>query len=168
MLVLFICMSSTIKSYFLLCICMQIISELDLIICNTWPHNIHWFVFVVLWPGLLSKSRGQVLRVAAVLHILFKLKNFDNPDLEENDELQDKDEAEQEKDDEITISTSAMKAAVNFVILSCQQTCLIAGKKKIEEVICLTAKSKSYVMHCNFRMYILTNVCKTPSIHRYK
>ena len=93
--------------------------------------------------GLLSKSRGQVLRVAAVFHILFKLNISDNPNQQESDNSQDKDEAEQEEDNEIIISTSAMKAAVNFVRLSCQQTCFIAGKKNIEEeVTCLTAKSK--------------------------
>ena len=67
---------------------------------------------------------------------------FDNPEKQENDTLQEKDEAKQEEDNEITISTSVMKAAINFVRLSCQQTCLIAGKKKIEEVTCLTNKSK--------------------------
>lgn len=83
-----------------------------------------------------------MLRVAAVLHILFKLKISDNPDQQESYNSQDKDKAEREEN-EIMISISAMKAAVNFVRLSCQQTCLIAGKKNIkEEVICLTAKSK--------------------------
>ena len=46
-----------------------------------------------------------------------------------------------------------MKAAVNFVRLSCQQTCFIAGKKKVEEeVTCLTAKGKYKPTYC---MYIL-------------
>jgi len=78
-----------------------------------------------------------------VFHILFKLKISDNPDQQESDNLQDKDDAEHKEDDEIMISSTAMKAAVNFVRLSCQQTCLITGKKNIEEeVICLTDKSK--------------------------
>ena len=46
-----------------------------------------------------------------------------------------------------------MKAAVNFIRLSCQQTCFIAGKKKIEEEItCLTAQGQYKATYC---MHIL-------------
>ena len=83
----------------------------------------------------------------------FKLKIFDNHDQEESDNLLEKNEGEHEEDDEIEISTSAMKATVNFIRLSCQQTCFIAGKKKIEEeVTCLTAQGQYKATYC---MYIL-------------
>ena len=78
-----------------------------------------------------------------LLYVLNKLKIFRNHDQEESDNLLDKNEGEQEEHDEIEISISAMKTAVNFVRLSCQHTCFIAGKRKIEEEFtCLTAKTK--------------------------
>ena len=50
-----------------------------------------------------------------------------------------------------------MKAAINFVRLSCQQTCFIAGKKNIEEeVTCITAKSKYVDTYCTYMLYLCT------------
>lgn len=63
---------------------------------------------------MLSKSRGQVLRVAAVLHTLFSIENDDN-----------------EVDDEV--SEIAIKAAVNFVRTACQQAAFIAGRGSMKE-----------------------------------
>ena len=65
---------------------------------------------------MLSKSRGQVLRVAAVLHTLFSIENDDY-----------------EVDNEV--SERAIKAAVNFVRTGCQQAAYIAGRGSMEEEI---------------------------------
>ena len=58
---------------------------------------------------MLSKSRGHVLRLAAVLHMLFSIES---PEEDLNEE----------------ISEQAVKAAVNVVQVACQQTAFIAGK----------------------------------------
>ena len=67
----------------------------------------HYFLSYI---GLLSKSRGQVLRIAAVLHMLFKLEVYDK---EKNTESEgDKDvgsaieEEQQSIDEGIKISDS--------------------------------------------------------------
>ena len=65
---------------------------------------------------MLSKSRGQVLRVAAVLHTLFSVDS-------ENSDIDD------------TISDEAMKAAVDFVRTACQQTAYVAGRGLLKEEI---------------------------------
>ena len=66
------------------------------------------------FAGMLSKSRGQMLRIATVLHLLFSIENPDQP-------LGDE------------VSERALKAAVNFVQTACQQTAYIAGRGTIEE-----------------------------------
>ena len=63
---------------------------------------------------MLSKSRGQVLRLATVLHMLFSI---DNP----KEDLSDQ------------ISENSVKAAINLVKLTCQQTAYIAGKRETKE-----------------------------------
>ena len=63
---------------------------------------------------MLSKSRGHVLRLAAVLHMLFSIESPDE-DLDEE------------------ISEEAIKAAVNIVQVACQQTAFIAGKGTLTE-----------------------------------
>ena len=63
---------------------------------------------------MLSKSRGQVLRLATVLHMLFSIDS-PNEDLDE------------------TISENALKAAVNIMKLATQQTAYIAGKGELTE-----------------------------------
>lgn len=70
----------------------------------------------VICIGILSKSRGQVLRVAAVLHTLFSI---------ENDNMNVPDE----------VTDDALKAAVDFVCVSCQQTAYVAGRGPIDEEI---------------------------------
>lgn len=62
--------------------------------------------------GMLSKSRGQVLRVATVLHVLFNPEASPLPD---------------------QISDAAVKAAVNLVKVANQQTAYMAGRKTLEE-----------------------------------
>ena len=63
---------------------------------------------------MLSKSRGHVLRLATVLHLLFHLDDLD-------------------KELETEVPDSAVKAAVNFMEVSSQQTAFIAGRGTISE-----------------------------------
>lgn len=63
---------------------------------------------------MLSKSKGQVLRVAAVLHVLFMNPPTSIPS---------------------TISTKAITAAQNFVDTCCQHAAFIAGRGLIDEEI---------------------------------
>lgn len=63
---------------------------------------------------MLSKSKGQILRVAAVLHILLQLEDSSEP-------LIIKDE----------ISQTSSTAAIDFVSTSIQHTAYIAGRKLI-------------------------------------
>ena len=65
---------------------------------------------------MLSKSRGQVLRIATIFHVLFSIEN-------EEDVAYDSE-----------VSEVAVKAAVNFVQTACQQTAFIVGKGLIQEV----------------------------------
>ena len=64
---------------------------------------------------MLSKSKGQILRVAAVLHVLF---HIDTPL-----EVPSK------------ISEDAIKAADNFVDLCLQHAAYLAGREKISEAV---------------------------------
>lgn len=66
---------------------------------------------------MLSKSKGQVLRVAAVLHVLFR----DNVDEEEVADT--------------CITTNAILAAQNFVDICCQHAAFITGRDKIDNEI---------------------------------
>lgn len=71
---------------------------------------------------MLSKSKGQVLRVAAALHFLF---NVNSPTSQVSDE----------------ISEEAILASINFVALCCQQTAFMAGRGSITEEIQLIKES---------------------------
>ena len=64
---------------------------------------------------MLSKSRGHVLRLATALHVLFNLG----------------------KEEEVseTVSEKAVRAAVDFVKVSCQQTAYIAGRGPLHEEV---------------------------------
>ena len=64
---------------------------------------------------MLIKSRGQVLHLAAVLHMLFTLGT------------------NQPTDD--IVSEAAVKAAINYVQVVCQQAAYIAGRGSLEEEI---------------------------------
>ena len=66
---------------------------------------------------MLSKSRGHVLRVAAVLHVLFHYKETSDYTIPEE------------------ITESAVEAATNFVMVSCQQTAYIAGRGSLTEEV---------------------------------
>lgn len=67
------------------------------------------------YTGMLSKSRSQALRLAPVMHLLFHFG--------EEGSLSD------------NVSDAAMKAAINFARVSCEQTAMIIGKGSVEEVI---------------------------------
>lgn len=67
-----------------------------------------------LYAGMLSKSKGQVLRVAAVLHVLFK------------------DCGQEEEEADSYITTNAILAAQNFVDICCQHAAFITGRDRIE------------------------------------
>ncbi|XP_065911094.1 uncharacterized protein [Dysidea avara] len=95
-----------------------------------------------LLSGMLSKSKGQVLRVAAVLHVLSYIK------------VQNDDSAvETQQSDEIAsvISESAIKAAVNFVSLCCQQTAYMTGRGNIKEEVEMlkTSLQDSSLLDCS-------------------
>ena len=64
--------------------------------------------------GMLSKSRGHVLRLATVMHFLFHIDDLD-------------------KELEAEVSDSAIRAAVNFIEVSSQQTAFIAGRSIISD-----------------------------------
>ena len=64
--------------------------------------------------GMLSKSRGQVSRLAAVLHLLFHLGS-------EEDILQNE------------IAESAIVTAIDLVKVSCQQMTFLAGRGNLQE-----------------------------------
>ena len=70
---------------------------------------------------MLSKSCGQVLRVAAVLHMLFSIDN-DNYEVKEE------------------VSQDAIKAAINLIKTICQQTAFVAGRGVLQEVANPTLK----------------------------
>ena len=65
--------------------------------------------------GMLSKSKGQILRVSAVLHVLFHIDTPHNiPE---------------------TISEDAVKAADNFVDLCLQYAAYLTGRNTILEAL---------------------------------
>lgn len=92
---------------------------------------------------MLSKSRGHVLRLAAVLHVLFSIFETDS-DCTNEEEL---------NDDEDVISEAAVKAAIDFTQLSCQQTASIADRGILEEEIQKFASSMYIVFFvlCTFK-----------------
>ena len=65
--------------------------------------------------GMQSKSRGQILRVAATLHVLF---HMDTPNAIPNE-----------------ISEDALKAAVDFVDVCTQHVSYISGRGVISDAI---------------------------------
>lgn len=82
---------------------------------------------------MLSKSRGLIVRLAAVLHVLFSI--FPNKkDIETSDE----------EGTPLTtvISEEAVIAAIDFVCMSCQQTTFCAGHGTLEEEVMKFTPSK--------------------------
>ena len=77
--------------------------------------NSHKKKSILFILGMLSKSKGQLLRVAVSLHVLF---NRDNP-----------------LDISQSISEEAVRAAENFVDLCLQHAAYLAGRGDIQEAI---------------------------------
>lgn len=84
---------------------------------------------------MLSKAKGQVLRVAAALHMLFS-DTIDDDGIVRVTTIPS------------TISKDAIIAAQNFVDTCCQHAAFIAGRSKIEEEISqLTSGNISVWVH---------------------
>lgn len=69
---------------------------------------------------MLSKAKGQILRVSASLSLLFSIGN-DEPTIHEPAVTH--------------ISEDVLKAAINFVDVCCQHTAFMAGRGVISEEI---------------------------------
>ena len=92
---------------------------------------------------MLSKSKGQTLRVAAVMHILFQIHEVEQSDLVMEDQ----------------ISENALRAAIDFVQTSIQHAAYIAGRSTIsKEVEIAEAGTHFYfmVMEFHHRTYVFT------------
>lgn len=72
---------------------------------------------------MLSKSKGQVLRVAASLQVLFGL----------NSNCNGEEQPPSSQPGVVHISEDAIKASIDFVEVCCQQTAYIAGRGKISQ-----------------------------------
>ena len=72
------------------------------------PHGVHF-------AGMLSKSKGQILRVAATFHVLFSWETPHSISAEITDE--------------------ALKAAIDFVEIGTQHAAFLAGRDGIQEAI---------------------------------
>lgn len=97
---------------------LQSIAGMDELLSGTYLKYNHIIILhniINFFLGMLSKSRGQVLRVAAVLHLLFHL-NEDTP-LPDN------------------VTEEAVIAATNLVKVACQQTAFISGRKSLKEEV---------------------------------
>lgn len=75
---------------------------------------------------MLSKSKGLILRVAGVLHVLFHLDTSgDIPTI---------------------ITEDALKAAEDFIDVCCQHTAYLAGRGDIDDAIFKIQKGLKYKM----------------------
>lgn len=81
---------------------------------------------------MLSKSKGQILRVAAALQVLFSV--------ERNTEQEQPPNA-----GTVLISEDAITAAIDFVEVCCQQTAYMAGRGKIDEELEVYNAGRVYI-----------------------
>lgn len=86
---------------------------------------------------MLSKSKGQILRIAATLHVLF---NWENP-----------------KDIPQEISSDALKAAINFVDVCIQHSAYLGGRGDISEAI----NNLQKIQQCIFRSNVFITLVYT-------
>ena len=77
---------------------------------------------------MLNKSRGHILRIATVLHLLFHL---DDP----HHQL------------DVVVSEEAIRAAVNFIQVASQHTAFIAGRGLLSEEL-EKFKAGTYMRSC--------------------
>lgn len=90
---------------------------------------------------MLSKSKGQILRVAAALHILFHMGSLEAVSTE--------------------ITEEAVAAAIDFVYLCCQQSAFMGGRGDIDEEIqiiktsILNIRVHTHIYSCSlYRLYM--------------
>lgn len=78
--------------------------------------DVYCFHFLLLCglTGMLSKANGQVLRVAALMHLLFQGSDGDIG---------------------LCISQASINVAIDFVEVCCQHAAFIAGRETINEEI---------------------------------
>lgn len=86
-------------------------------------------MYVYYIPGMLSKSAGQTLRVAACLNILFKIRNEPWPTTNDTNDASLED----------MIIDAAIEAASNFIDVCCIQAAYMAGRTTEPAVISATA-----------------------------
>ena len=78
--------------------------------------------FIYIFSGLLSKSKGQILRMTGCLHCLFQLDALHESNAEEFEPA-------------TVVTESAVKAAVNFVQICTNHTLYLCGRNaSVEEV----------------------------------
>ena len=82
----------------------------------------------ITFVGMLSKSKGQILRVATALHVLFHVGS--------SDPLKNE------------LTENVIAAAINFVGLCCQQTAYMAGRGDIKQEIQIIKASMSTNCAC--------------------
>ena len=84
----------------------------------TYVCKLNLYKQILFCIGMLSKSKGQILRLAAVLHVLFQVK--------------------EQADQSNMITDDALAAAIDFVHTSVEHTAYIAGRdiisKELEKV----------------------------------
>lgn len=91
---------------------------------------------------MLSKSKGQILRVAASFHVLFQMGDSAIPEDAASPITEDA-ASPITVDDGDTISDRAIEAAIGFVNLCCQQTAYMAGRGNINEDLKIIKASMS-------------------------
>lgn len=72
--------------------------------------------------GMLSKAKGQILRVAGILNVLF-CDRYEDGLIHPNENIP------------IVITNAALKAAQDFVDTACQQAAYLSGRGLIEKEI---------------------------------
>lgn len=78
--------------------------------------------YIYIFSGLLSKSKGQILRMTGCLHCLFQLDALHESNAEEFEPA-------------TVVTESAVKAAVNFVQICTNHTLYLCGRNaSVEEV----------------------------------
>ena len=100
---------------------------------------------------MLSKSKGQILRVASCLHVLFTDSNNDDSDIVGIPS---------------TISKEAIVAAQNFVETCCQHAAFMAGRDKVEAEISelITGYNESIFTSTHYMCYKIAYLMwHTPS-----
>ena len=92
---------------------------------------------------MLSKAKGQILRVAACLNLLFC--DYESIKVAESIPL--------------VITEEAILAAQNFVTVACQHGIFLAGRGKIEAELQRYSESLGMQQYCNY--YTVTLQCIT-------